>query len=243
MYKRQLKLRALGYHSPENFDVDDREQLKALVVWLENQKIRFYKIEDRTALSEKDGEEWMADFKKYLEDLACPFLSPLKLSSACDWLVAVAVKYEFDDKCKFSPQLQCKLGEVPEDYSRLSIDPSDPDLRKGTEILSSLLHIVPHPDVGVSLEAIRMLVEERLVNPDKEVTSQGKSEGKRMNISAKECGFKEVDPALAQAAKTLRLLHLGELRALQTDINKLIMSVQAITANPKTNHSLGKVGK
>ena len=46
----------------------------------------------------------------------------------------------------------------------------------------------------------------------------------------------------AEAAKILRLLHIRELRELQTQINQAIVKVQAIVANPKTDTRLGKVG-
>ena len=46
----------------------------------------------------------------------------------------------------------------------------------------------------------------------------------------------------AEAAKILRLLHIQELRELQTKINEAIVQVQALTANPKTDARLGKVG-
>ena len=52
-----------------------------------------------------------------------------------------------------------------------------------------------------------------------------------------------VDPAVEEAAKVIRLLHLHELRDLQTQINKAIVLVQKLTANPKTDQSLGKVGR
>ena len=45
------------------------------------------------------------------------------------------------------------------------------------------------------------------------------------------------------AAKILRLLHIKELRDLQTKINETIASIQSITANPKTDSSLGRVGR
>ena len=49
--------------------------------------------------------------------------------------------------------------------------------------------------------------------------------------------------ALDDAAKVLRLLHIQELRDLQTKINETIVSVQSITANPKTDSRLGRVGR
>ena len=52
-----------------------------------------------------------------------------------------------------------------------------------------------------------------------------------------------LDKALNEAAKILRLLHIKELRELQTKINEAIVTIQKITANPKTDSSLGRVGK
>jgi RLL motif-containing protein 1 len=48
---------------------------------------------------------------------------------------------------------------------------------------------------------------------------------------------------LNNAAKILRLLHIKELRDLQTKINETIVSIQNVTANPKTDSSLGRVGR
>lgn len=49
-------------------------------------------------------------------------------------------------------------------------------------------------------------------------------------------------PGLNQAAKALRLLHINEIRQLQTSINETIVAVQQLTADPKTDEKLGKVG-
>lgn len=40
----------------------------------------------------------------------------------------------------------------------------------------------------------------------------------------------------------MRLLFIKDLRDLQTNVNEIIVAIQAITANPKTDSSLGKVG-
>jgi len=41
----------------------------------------------------------------------------------------------------------------------------------------------------------------------------------------------------------LRLLFIHDLRDLQTKINECIVSLQTVTANPKTDTALGKVGR
>ena len=71
----------------------------------------------------------------------------------------------------------------------------------------------------------------------------------------------EESSALAEATAVLRLLHIQDLRLLQTQINEAIVAVQKVmslkigdkyekcgyavqvTANPKTDTRLGKVGR
>lgn len=50
------------------------------------------------------------------------------------------------------------------------------------------------------------------------------------------------DSNLDEAAKILRLLQVHSTRNVQTAINETIVCVQQITANPKTDTKLGKVG-
>lgn len=54
--------------------------------------------------------------------------------------------------------------------------------------------------------------------------------------------FVFVDKDLDEAAKILRLLQIHSVRHLQTTINETIVAVQELTANPKTDTKLGKVG-
>ncbi|GFO48682.1 upf0568 protein c14orf166 homolog [Plakobranchus ocellatus] len=56
MFKR--KLQALEFCDPTNFDIQDESQFRSLILWLEDQKIRHYKIEDRAALRNVESEEW-----------------------------------------------------------------------------------------------------------------------------------------------------------------------------------------
>lgn len=50
------------------------------------------------------------------------------------------------------------------------------------------------------------------------------------------------DATLDNAIRALRLLHIKHLRDLQTNINETIVAVQNLTANPKTDARLGKIG-
>ena len=74
------KLTALNYHSPnDEVPLTKAENLKPLVVWLEDQKIRHYKIEDRNVLRNKTGKDWIVVFKKYLKEMECPYRVELDL--------------------------------------------------------------------------------------------------------------------------------------------------------------------
>lgn len=55
-------------------------------------------------------------------------------------------------------------------------------------------------------------------------------------------GFEVADPTVRAAATALRLMHVSDLRVLQDQINRAIVQVQEITADPKTDEKLGQVG-
>ena len=91
------------------------------------------------------------------------------------------------------------------------------------------------------LEACSKLLETRLSQKDE----FSKEKYIEINLKDHDFGFSEkiMDPVLKDAAKVLRLLHLTNLRKLQSDINNTIELVQNVTANPKTDTKSGKVGR
>lgn len=90
------------------------------------------------------------------------------------------------------------------------------------------------------MEAAARLIQRRL-GPDSERIPE-----KRPNdlaYSLKDTSqFVFADKDLDEAAKILRLLQIHSVRNLQTVINETIVAVQELTANPKTDTKLGKVG-
>lgn len=248
----QRKLKALNYHTPSVTPIhDDSTQLKTLVVWLEDQKIRYYKIDEREPLrSESDSNNWLTIFKKYLSDIKCPHDVDNSLTSCLHWLIDEAVRCEYNDACKTHPNLGKGLKTIEEikvdqaHQSALDVSSSDPIFEKGITALAKLLQITTHPDPTVLLAACRLVIEEKLSDASLTKAQEGSTKKpKNHDITPKQCGFNLGDPVLSEAAKVLRLLHIEELRELQTKVNELIVAVQSITANPKTDSTLGKVGK
>uniref|UniRef100_A0A4W6C2A8 RNA transcription, translation and transport factor protein n=1 Tax=Lates calcarifer TaxID=8187 RepID=A0A4W6C2A8_LATCA len=230
MFRR--KLTALDYHNPDGFDCKDETQFRNCIVWLEDQKIRHYKIEDRGNLRNIPSSDWPKAYQKYLQDVNCPF-GVQERQEAVDWLLGLAVRYEYGDNVEKYKNCQPLAASGNSDKTAdplVNLDSNSPDFKAGVMALANILKIQRHDDYLVMLKAIRILIQERL-SPD---AISKASQNREVNLRY---------ATLNEAAQILRLLHIEELRELQTKINEAIVAVQAIIADPKTDHRLGKVGR
>uniref|UniRef100_A0A3P8REC4 RNA transcription, translation and transport factor protein n=1 Tax=Astatotilapia calliptera TaxID=8154 RepID=A0A3P8REC4_ASTCA len=255
MFRR--KLGALDYHNPDGFDCTDETQFRNCIVWLEDQKIRHYKIEDRGNLRNIPSSEWPKAYQKYLQDVNCPFEVDER-KEAVDWLLGLAVRYEYGDNvcssvtcfvCLFTVEKykNCQPLAASSNSNKamdplVNLDSNSPDFKAGVTALSNILKIQRHDDYLVMLKAIRILIQERL-SPEAIAKASNNREGVPVALDKHILGFDTGDATLNEAAQILRLLHIEELRELQTKINEAIVAVQAIIADPKTDHRLGKVGR
>ncbi|KAJ8881666.1 hypothetical protein PR048_018152 [Dryococelus australis] len=292
----------------------DDDQYRNLVIWLEDQKVRHYKIEDRQKLRDIKSSDWIKAYNTYLKDLACSVQTE-KRAEQLQWLLSFAVRLEYADNGKYEdtysklnhscagtscvsalilaaqqdvtacrcrslhdysggrplpvPLLQRKLfltlscvsvdkyksqtsdkvtkseSQTPKVVSTNPLDNLDfesLDFKKGVNTLAQLLKVTPHPDHLITLRAVskvvrRRLSAEALENPDSVIVK-----GKPFPFQEADLGFDMGDYVLNQASKILRLLYIHNLRDLQTHINECIVAVQSVTANPKTDTKLGKVG-
>lgn len=108
----------------------------------------------------------------------------------------------------------------------------------GVEKLAKRLNHPMHSDPAVTLEASARLIYEKL-RP--EAANQSKPEGKAYSIKESD-QFMFADKNMDEAAKILRLLQIQSVRQVQTSVNESIVAIQEITADPKTDSKLGKVG-
>nr|XP_020447654.1 UPF0568 protein C14orf166 homolog [Monopterus albus] len=242
MFRR--KLTALDYHNPSGFDCTDEIQFRNCIVWLEDQKIRHYKIEDRGNLRNIPSSDWPTAYQTYLQDVNCPFGVQEK-PEALDWLLGLAVRYEYGDnvdKYKNCPPLAASSKSDRAVDPLVNLDSNSPDFKAGVTALANILKIQRHDDYLVMLKAIRILVQERL-SPEAIAKANQNKEGVPVTLDKHTLGFDTGDATLNEAAQILRLLHIEELRELQTKINEAIVAVQAIIADPKTDYRLGKVGR
>lgn len=114
----------------------------------------------------------------------------------------------------------------------------------GVSLIAKLLRVPLHSDHLVTLQACSKLVCNKLnAEAMKQHSNTMNVKGKHLTAMTIGPGFNMGDIMLDNAARGLSLLYIQDLRNLQTKINETIVAVQNITANPKTNTKLGKVGK
>lgn len=223
MFER--KLVALGYPNSNSFNVEDKGQFESLVLWLEEQKIRHYQVSDRDELRKIGNDRWQSHYEVYLKSLGCHYTNN-NVQALC-WLLGKALHLETD-----GPDKQIEAFS--------NIDMQSVEFADGIDKVCEALNIPPHPDPLVRLEACHKLLESRIgFKMEKDIQSV------KVNLDEHDFGFsdKTMDPVLLRTAKILRMLHLQQLRKLQSDVNNTIELVQGVTANPKTDTKLGKVGR
>ncbi|XP_058454475.1 RNA transcription, translation and transport factor protein [Malaya genurostris] len=248
MFERYLA--ALEYPSQGGINIDDPKEFRNIVLWLEDQKIRHYTIEDRANLRKTgSATDWDPAYAKYKIDLGFPANLKSK-TEELTWLFLYAIKLEYSDNADRYRSITAaqkieqekKSSAAPEIKSTNPFDKLDftsPDFEEGSRKLAEKLGIAYHPDHLVSLRAASYVISTAL---NKEVLKEPIITGKPFPIDEGiGMGF-ENHQDLEKAARILRLLQIQNLRKLQTAINETIVAVQNITADPRTDTSLGKVG-
>uniref|UniRef100_A0A1I7Z7Q7 DnaJ-X domain-containing protein n=1 Tax=Steinernema glaseri TaxID=37863 RepID=A0A1I7Z7Q7_9BILA len=102
------------------------------------------------------------------------------------------------------------------------------------------LNITSHPDPGTVLRAVcKRILEGRQGSTN----GAAQDDAKKFALNKFDLGIKSSgDPKVDAAVRALRLLHLQNMRELQTGINRTLVSVQSVTADPKADVRVGKVG-
>lgn len=135
------------------------------------------------------------------------------------------------------------------------IDVNSAPFIDGLRELSALLDVPFYQEEPlVTLRAISILLR-RLKRDTRspstsETSSDDGSKKKKLSFKTDDSKLAEpfsktskYDPPMNRAANVLRLLYINDLRQLQTAINGMIVQVQSLTANPKTDTKLGKIGR
>lgn len=221
----KLKLTALGHPNPEVFNCEDEKEYRSVVLWLEDQKIRHYKIEEREGLRNIDADTWKEAYDAYQRDLVSPTADGT-LNEQLNWILSYAIRLEYADNV-----VKYKNAKVEEHKKAApnvvssnpldNLDFSSPAFKAGVERVSTIAAVGPHSDPKLRLAAIAKILK-TAPHPDLPKTEA--------NI-------------VHQPADVLKLLFVQDLRNLQTKINEALVAVQTVTADPRTDTKLGKVGR
>ncbi len=129
---------------------------------------------------------------------------------------------------------------------------TDPEAVSTLMALASALNVDPQKHAG-GLDHLGLLNEcsrvlRRRVLPQLSSTDPAKAQhrpiqGQGLDLSQFPAGVETGNAAVDAAIAVLRMLYIADLREMQDVANDLIVTVQAHTANPKTDSSLGAVGR
>ncbi|CAH2063633.1 unnamed protein product, partial [Iphiclides podalirius] len=221
----KLKLTALGHPNPDIFNCEDLKEYRSVVLWLEDQKIRHYKIEDREGLRNIENDSWNEAYDSYQRDLVSPVADGAP-NEQLNWLLSYAVRLEYaDNVTKYkNAKIDQPKKAAPNVVSSNPLDNlnfSSPAFISGVERVCALTGVGPHSDPKLRLAAVAKILKTS-PHPDYPKT--------------------EVS-VVQQPGDVLKLLFIQDLRDLQTKINEALVAVQSVTADPRTDTTLGRVGR
>lgn len=217
------RLRALGY--PFVAALDDAVSLQRVVCWAEDTVIRRWPVERRRVMRSADFE---ARFGEYVADLGGVLDGVVE---GVAWVVGVAVRELYaDGSARFNAVVDPWKGRcVPVVKGAVG----DPAVARSVTLLLNVLGVGVKGAVVDGARVAAGLAE-----------GIGRAEDRGVyNLDALCLGFATGDDVVDRVARVLRVLYVRELRALQNRINAAIAAMQTVTADPKTDARLGKVGR
>lgn len=231
------KLQALSYPDLGSAHLSGQAYCK-IVLWLEEEKIRLLDKIDRVPLRNfnRGWYDAAADYAKELgvpTDGFCEKDLRAKLS-VLNSLTNLAIHDIYRDKVEAAELSAAPLAkqtpEGPKQRLQGVIAPVNRLLAS-----FSLPELADDADDTDTLAALRCI--QARVCPPKEAP------GVPLDLDELPIGLQVADAGVKRAAAVLRLLHGRELQELQVNVNQVINELQQLTADPKTDARLGRVGR
>ncbi|CAD5226966.1 unnamed protein product [Bursaphelenchus xylophilus] len=238
--------RLLALDCPSISNLDDESGLQKLIRHLEENVFRLCYGRGRNFLY-TDIDEFMAQLPNYLDGLKCPKdITNGSRPALIDWVLDAAIEkaYDIENADQINAlnveKIQIKSTEIHEMEKHLkeSVHLGNPEFREKLKgVLTSLgLQKVDHKDTGLLLKALLFYSECILHNGKTKIVDT-------TLLNLDELSQMDEDKQVDHAMKILNLLNVKQIRDLQTKINELIVRIQEVTADPKTDIKLRKVGQ
>lgn len=208
----------------------DEISLQRLICWLEDVHIRRWSKYVRGSMrsSPFDG-----ILEAYTSALELPAECATDAATAVSYLLDVALSLYFDDCADvFNTPVDPWAGRtVPE----ISGAAENAEVQSAVRALLAAVNIEEELNAADASEIVADIVEQRLSDNTSPPTGGG--------IDKLPLASATGDVVVDQVITVMRLLHVAELSKLQTAINDVIANMQSVTADPKINARLGKVGQ
>lgn len=233
------KLRALEYPEIDSATLAGQAYCK-IVLWLEEEKIRLYEKNDRKALRDF-GKSWYVTAGDYAKELGIPSEGLNEKNTAVklnvlNGLANLAIHDIYRDKVEAN---EIEAAAPPKAAS----EGDRQKLRGLVEPLNRLLESFSLPKLPPDAADQETIAGLRCVHVRVCPPKDAGNAGEQLDLDLLPVGFDVTDPEVKRAATILRLLHGIELQQLQVHINGVINELQQLTADPKTDARLGRVGR
>lgn len=234
----RLRLAALSCPFLSTLTLSDQHDQQKLLVWLEDAHIRRLPIPKRALLRRK---KFHAELQSYLRKLGLPPAEESDLAPTVAHLIDLALSLCYSDNA-------VQLAVPPDPWNGRCV-PVVPGAATDEAVIAAVKDLLAALDVDgqpvdaaegaqVAADMVEALVS-RTDDDEAEITGE---EGDAA-LDALPLGFSAGDPVMDRFAKVVRVLQVGRLRELQDSVNAAIAKMQAVTADPKTDSKLGKVGR
>lgn len=231
------KLEALSYPELGSASLEGETYCK-IILWLEEEKIRFLEPAQRKGLREF-GDQFLRHFTAYAQDLnvnvdALSMEDGQSKLRVLNHLTNLAIHDVYRDRV--------------ENQSMVLSVPAYP-LAGGVEDKQMLQDLVPDLNRMLDLYQLPKLQKTAADNDTIAALRCVKTRMCQKGIGAVEfdmsqlpAGLDVEDPEVRKTATILRLLHNIEMGQLQVNVSTVLNDLQQLTANPRTDAKLGRVG-
>mmetsp|Transcript_59933 Transcript_59933/g.73419 ORF Transcript_59933/g.73419 Transcript_59933/m.73419 type:complete len:274 (+) Transcript_59933:68-889(+) len=266
----QRKLHALQFPHWATFNINEYENIKSLIVYLEGQYIRELTANERQPLKDIKKKNWIDTFESYLDRLDCPYnlcFIDNKKNVSCDnwvllieWLLSEAISREWQDNKKVYNAKKPKRRTKNKEYkiNNILTNECKNELKK----LCQLLNIPYYNNIKILCNTLYNFIKQKFdplsIYNFEEYTKEESKQNKKnikdnrykntnnyndiINNFSQYLDFDTGNDKVNAAAIILRMLYIYNLKQEQSQLNEIINFIQTFTANPKTNSALGKVG-
>jgi len=233
--KRKLTLQ---YQQIDTISLDG-DDYKKIIVWLEEEKIRLLEKKDRQRLHKFD-KTWHHALLEYCKEIGMKFtpeqwnfdVNPQLRLEVVDGLLSRAIHDVYQDKVQ-AAQIQLPVSQEAITTAAQKLTKLIPALNRIFTLweLPLLKDDAKDEDIYAGL----LCVHRRVGTIDGEALKD--------ELDTIPIGIETEDEDVNRMVAVLRILHGEELRSLQSNINDILTQLQALTADPKTDSKLGRVGR